>query len=43
MSSDAGLGGIGVICVITAAGAQVIAIAPPESDNTAQRHLDKHH
>jgi hypothetical protein len=36
MSSDAGSGGIVVICVVTPDGAQKQAIAPADSDNTAK-------
>jgi 20S proteasome subunit beta 1 len=35
MSSDAGSGGIVVICVVTPNGTQKQAIAPADSDNTA--------
>jgi 20S proteasome alpha/beta subunit len=39
MSSDAGSGGIGVICVVTPNGTQKQAIAPADSDTIA-KHAD---
>jgi hypothetical protein len=39
MSSDAGSGGIVVICVVTPDGAQKKAIAPADSDDTV-KHTD---